>query len=127
MSIRKFQRAFCELNSSLSKLGIFENGGFSSITVSPGTWVKCKEYTLNNPGVYILNSIVSFAEHNTSIYTHRVSVGSNNYNIRNNASNGGGSNLSLIISISTPTTIQLYVNATFATTANGNLQCVRLT
>ncbi len=43
------------------------------------------------------------------------------------ASNGGGSNLSLIISISTPTTIQLYVNASFATTANGYFQYVRLT
>lgn len=125
--LRQHDSDISALNSRLSKLGIFENGGFSSITVSPGTWVKCKEYTLNNPGVYILNSIVSFTDHNTSIYTHRVSVGSNNYNIRNNASNGGGSNLSLIISISTPTTIQLYVNAAFATTANGNLQCVRLT
>lgn len=116
-----------ELNSSLSKLGIFENGGFSSITVSSGTWVKCKEFTLNDTGVYILNSIVSFSDSNTSIYTHRIIVGSNNYNIRNSASNGGGSNFSLIITISTPTTIQLYVNTSFATTANGYFQYVRLT
>ena len=126
-NISDAQNDISQLKSGLSKLGIFENGGFSSITVSPGTWVKCKEYTLNNPGVYILNSIVSFADSNTSIYTHRIAVGSNNYTIRNNASNGGGSNLSLIISISTPTTIQLYVNASFSTKANGNLQCVRLT